>query len=252
MSPAKRFLLILFGVYLAGGVTTIFMFRPPGMSKAYLAKYKAEHDWYIKVIKSDAYKLYVERPHLHTPDERLGADIAFVGEYEARPVFQAEKRRRLIFASLFEVLNVGAVLALVYHFARKPFLNFVDGQIAALRTKLERARQARAAAAERRAEARSKVEGLDDDTARIAREGDDLRERELARIEAATRQGLDQIDRVTDDRKRGEQQKAVLQVKRELVTQSIELLAQRYRAQASAESEAALVDQFIRGLKELK
>lgn len=243
MSPVKRYLLIFFGVYIGGALLANFLWGPPGLSREYEKQYGKEHEHYLEIIKSDAYKLYAQRPELNPLDPAL---VTFVGTYTGREAFKKEEHRQAIYHNFFEFFQVIMVLTLVVHFARKPLLNFLDAQIAEVRTKLERVEQARQDAAQRKQQAEEKARSLPDAKERTARETEALIARERARFEEMARFALETLDKETEDRKQEEQHAAALRVKQELVGQSIDLFVAQYKATVSPEAQAAQTDRFIR------
>jgi len=243
VTPVKRYLLIFFGIYIGVGLIANFLMGPPGFSKAYQQKYKAEHERYLEIVKSDEYKLHAQRPALHPFDPAL---TAFIEEYEGREEFKREKLRQALYHNFFQFFTFIMLVVLAVHFGRKPLLDFLDGQIADLRVKIDRAKQTREAAAQRKQGAQEKMGRLHEEKEETARETEALIAREKAQFEDLTRLTLGHVDRETEDRKREEEHAAAQRVKEELVAQSIDLLVERYKAQASPQVDLAQIDQFIR------
>ena len=246
MSPVKRYLLIFFAVYLGGGLVANILLGPPGYSRAYRAQYKAEHDRYLEIIKTKEYKLWKQRPSLHEIDPALSD---FVAEYESREAFKSEQRRRAAYDNFFEFFIVVMVLHLAVHFGRKPLLDFLDAQVAEVRTKIERAAEARSTAAERKRGAQEKVALLPHEKEQTIHGTQERIVQEEARIEDLTRFTIEQVDRETEDRKREEEHAAIRLLKEELVDAAIERLVQRHKARISPGAEAAQIDQFIRDVE---
>jgi len=277
VTPAKRFLWIFLGVYALAVVVGFVLLGSPNLSRAFLetGTNKTRYDRYIEIVKSDDYKLYRElagsapSPQeqdrcieaavtmVHRPDEEkahelaaaLADNIRFVREFEADPLYRKEARRRDLRALYFDVLNFAAVVAIAWRFGRKPLLAFLDQRIDDVRMRIQRAEEARAAAAQRQAEAARKLDALEADKARIAEQTQQLLEREVAEIREMEREGLAQIEEEIEERKRLELRRAAMELKRELVVKAIGLVADRYRDSATAEERAVLVDEFIRGLE---
>jgi len=246
VTPLKKFFVVFFAVYLILGAAIIVFFGPPGMSDSYLAAYKEDHERYLTIVKRKEYKKYEQRPELVKASPALEADAAFVSEYEANPEFIAEQRRRSVYRHLFEVLNIGAVVYLAVRFGRKPLLHFLDAQIAKLRAGLEQAERERREAAERKQAAIARLDRLEEDKARLEKEIDAYIAKQTAEIEAATEDEFARIEREAEERKRHEEQRVAIAIKRELVAKAIETVAEAYRAHATPEQEAALVEQFVR------
>ena len=245
MTPVKRYLLVFFALYLGGAVLGNVLLGPPGYSKAYMSNYRAEHDHYLEIVKSGAYKIWKERPHLH----ELDADkIGFVNQYEASPEFRAERKRQTQYRLFFSFFTTLAVTVLAVHFGHRPLMAFLDAQIAEVRAKIEHAEQARNDAASRKQAAEAQVAQLPAQRDAIGRETAALAAREQAAIEETTRLTLERIERETEDRKLEEEHAAALRLKEELVDEAIRLFITRYRATVSHEDEEAQVDRFIRDL----
>ena len=263
MSDTKRFLLIFFGVALVVWIGINAVLGPPGLSNAYLygedgeGGLKTEHDHYLNIIKSDPYKLYKQRPHLHDPHaadapEGLAADIEFVEHYEAGEVFQAEEHRRAFYDMLFDFFNAALVVIIVVYFGRKPLLKFLDEQLAELREKMETLAQARQSAEARKREAEDKLDKLSEEEAEIDAATDARLAKEMAELEESNQRSLEIMQRELEDRKRDEGQAAAMLVKEELVNQAIAKLIDDYKANDTAEQQADLIEQFAGDVEKLQ
>lgn len=256
MSPAKRFMLILAAVSLVACIAINVALGPPGLAPKYLDKYKAEHDHYLDIVKSNEYKMYKERPLLHGPDradasDDFGDNIKFVEQYEGRPEFQAEQRRMRLYGLLFDFFNAALLVALVWRFARKPLLNFLDEKIAELREKMGSAAQARQSAEERRLNAERKLGQLPEEERGVTEETEKRLARELAELKEANEHSLAVLWQEMADRKVHEQRAAALLVKQEMVNLAVERVAEEYEARQSPEGQEALIDQFADDLENL-
>ena len=245
MSPIKSFLLKYFAVYIIVGILINIIFGPPDYSKEYKSKYKADHDRYMEIVKSDKYKIWKENPRL----EEQPAGVGFVEEYEANPDFIAEQRRRMLFNTLFDFFKVGMVLYLIIHFGRKPLCKFLDEQIENIKKKLEQGDKARNAAMQRRAEAQKKHDSLEQEKIDLEKERVDTIEEDRREMEELTTKTLAQIDAETKDRQQEEEHKAALLVKKELFTKAIDIIAEQVKENPSTEDNAEMFDQFIAELE---
>lgn len=253
MTPTKRFLLGFFGVAIAGWLAGVFLYGPPGMSAAYLDAFGEEHEHYVEVLKSDVYKLWAERPHLHGPETWsdpheaafLQEAIGFVERYEARPEFHAERERIHRYELFFEFFNPLLVVVLAWRFGRKPLLAFLDGQIAAVRTRIEEAESARAEAKARMDAAARQMASLADERKRLAEETEARIARELADTEAANQASREAMERELEDRKLGERLAAERRLKTELVDAAIAHLTHTIQSQSDPESQRRLVSDFL-------
>jgi len=226
------------------------LFGPPGLSPEYLERNKEEHEQYLETTKSDWYKLHLERPHLHPPeDERQERQIAFVAEYSSRPEFLEESRRAAVFHNFFEFYNVLAVIVIAIRFGKKPLLAFVDQQVGDVRAKMDKARAAREAAENRRGAAQAKADGLEAEKARIAEQAAQVIEEDASDIAEAREHILAQIDEETEERKRLEKRHAAMRLKAELVDQAIEDLTAHLKASPPSGLQASMLEQFARGLE---
>ncbi|MBN2311770.1 MAG: ATP synthase F0 subunit B [Candidatus Hydrogenedentes bacterium] len=248
MSPAKRFLLWYFGVYLVVAVGATVVLGPPGLSGAYMEKYAHEHEHYLEIVKSDAYKLYIERPALHPPDDALAGRLGFVEQYEQRPEFLSEQNRMHVRGLFYEFFNALAVVVMAVRFARGPLLAFLDKRAAEIGARIDQADRAQREAAAQKEDAQAKMARVDEERSRIAEEGQGLASREAEAIAAGTEEQAAQIAEDTEARKRLEARRAAMQLKRDLVGKSIELLEARLKAEASEARENVLVDHFVQGV----
>ena len=250
MSPVKRFLLVFFVVYMAGGIVWSLLFGPPGLSSDYLERYKGDHEQYLEITKSDWYKLYLQRPKLHPPaNVRQERQAAFVDEYAHRPAFVEESKRAALFQSFFEFYNAIAVVIIAVRFGRKPFLAFVDQQVSDLRAKMEKARAAREAASSRCGKARAIIDGLEADKARLDGQTREVVAEDAKAIGEGREHILAQIDEETESRKRLEEHHAAMRLKRELVDRAIAELTDHLKASPSPQRQATMLEQFMRGLE---
>ncbi len=245
MNPTKRFFLIFFGVYLVVAVLWAAFMGPPGMSEEYLDEYKAGHEHYLQVVKSDAYKIHKERPHLHPAEGKLKRDVIFVEKYEALEDFQAEQKRISLFELVFSIVNAGMVVILAVRFGRKPLLGFLDEKIDDIRQKLDRSESARAKAAELRAAAEDNVARLDAQRQKVEEQAGEMIKDEKARLAEGTRLALEQLDEETEARKHAEERRAAMLVKEELVTQSVEQLAKELQTTLTPQDQDGLFDEFL-------
>lgn len=246
----KKFLVGFLLVYLVVSVLLNLTLGPSGMSKDYLKEYKANHDRYLETIKLDAYKRWRQRPELNPPDNGLADRIAFVSEYTARPKYVAEQQRRGTYGLLTDFFNVAMVIFLVFHFARKPVRELVEGMIESVRSTLDRARREREEAAQHKANTQAKLDGLpaqksdlDEQTAQRIKE---MREEDANTVG----QRLSNLNRETEDRCVHEETLARLELRRELVDQAIDVLVQRFRSETAPEEHSVLIDQFVQRMEE--
>lgn len=272
MSPAKRFLLILFGVALAGWIVLVMLFGPSGYSSGYLSgtftfegresTRKVAHDHYLIIIKSLPYKLYSQRPHLHPPEpgpdpEKLMAgiehltdgEVRFVEAYEGQEAFQQEKTRQYWFKFFYRLFNMVLIAALIWRFGKAPMLRWLDAQVAATHDTMDSAARLRAEAEERLQRAEASIENVPAEQKRLEAETQERIARELEALEEANEQSLAIARRETEDRKRKEKLAAALLVKKELVQQSIGQVVGRLREEDSAARQAGWLNQFASELE---
>lgn len=231
MSPAKRFLLITAGVSFVVWLTGNILWGPPDYSPKYLSQYKAEHDRYLTITKSEAYKRYLQRPALIDPAgseafPNLASDLAFVQQYEARPEFQAEQHRRHIYYLYFEIFNAVLLVVIVVYLGKKPFLGFLDGKITELQETIEEAAKAKAEAEEKIAEANAKIKNLDTLRHGIESEVDARIQQEIQTLGQAHQTNKQQHLNEIEDRKKLEEQRASAKVKMELAKLAVQQLAE--------------------------
>ena len=250
MSSVKKFLLGYVAIYMIVAMGFNLTLGPPGMSKEYLEEYKSDHDRYLEITKRDDYKRWKERPKLNLPSERLEASIAFLEEYESRPKFKAEKTRRHRYDILFDVFNMAMVVVLITHFARKPLINLLDGMFAQVKETLDKAKTARDEARQRKSEAQSNVDQLDQVLA--AQEAEVEKRIEDMRRESALSTGLSisALNNETADRKLNEAAMARRELKQELVESAMASLIRDVQENPSSDQEAELINRFVNGLED--
>ena len=251
MSPAKRFFLGLLAVYILLAVLILAGVGPPQLSGAYLEEYQADHDRYLEIIHSPAYKMHVQNPERHPAEGALAEDVAFVEEYEARPEFQSAARQRDVSVFLFECLNAGALLAIAVRFGRKPLLEFLDQQVTDARKRLEWAQENRRKAEERKKKAQKHLDALDQRRREITAHTQTVIHQERDQIRKATEQNLAQIEAETNERVHVEELRTTLRIRRELVEQAVAELRERYAAERSDETLAQLVEDFASRLERM-
>lgn len=254
MSPAKRFLLILFSVAIVGWLLGNVLFGPPGFTDEYRDQYKSDHERYLKITKSEAYHLYKERPHLHGPSSpdappQLADDIAFVREYTSRPAFQAEVARQGRYGLFFDFFNGALVVALAWYFGRKPLLRYLDSQIDLIRRKVDEAARLRAEAEALTREVEAEMARLPEEEQRIAQETEHRLEKEMADLAEANQYSMGLLEREMADRKEQQWLRARQEVQRELVLMSISTLKQQCADANSASFQDALIEDFIENLE---
>ena len=249
MSPVKRFLLIFFGAYFVIAIGATVMFGGPALSADYLEDCGQDHDRYLEIIKSTAYKLHRQNATRHRKEGRLAGEVDFVEEYEGREEFQAETRRIARRDLFYEFFNAFAVVVLVAWLARKPLLGFADQQIERVRARIGKAEGARDSAAKRKAAAQAKVAGIPVDQERIDAQGHEHSAEETRAIQEAAQAQLTQLDKETEERKLVERRRAALLLQRELVERSLAVLEERLVNTESEAREDFLVDEFVKGLE---
>lgn len=252
MSQYKNFLIGYAVVYLVAAISLNVVLGPPGLSGAYLDEYKADHDRYLDITKDDAYKLWAEKPSLNTPEEAFASEIEFVTEYRNRAAFILEDTRRGRYDLAFALFNVTMVLVLVTRFGRKPMLNLIKSMIQDVRDRIGDAEKQRQVGEKRKNEALSKVDGLPDEHSKHEAATDRRIAREAEKVKESTAHGLAMLERETADRKHHEELLAEGEMKRALVDQALKVVAERYEANRSPETESALLDKFAAQLGDRK
>lgn len=252
MKSVRGFILAYLAVYFVVAIGLNMTLGPPGLSSDYLETYKADQDAYLETIKSDPYKLWLERPQLHPPDAALAAQIAFVQEYEAREAFINEGRRRARYALLFDVFNVFMLLVLVWRFARKPVAKLIDDMVNDTRDRIDSAEDARITATQRKETARGKLDSIDEERSRIELESNQQLAREEKRIAESTREALARLDVELGERRAHEELMAIQKMKEQLVDEAIGLLIREHQSGSTPESESLLIDRFATQLEQMK
>ncbi len=247
----KKFLYTMTAVYIIGAVAGIALFKSPGYSKAYLAKYEHEHERHHKIMKNEEYKLYAERPHLYHAGAKLIADAEFVKEYESHPEFQAEQSRRFRYNTYFKVLNSTVFILLLGFVLKKPALGFLDKQIVEIRAGLDNAERARKDASQAKSVAAAKMAKWEETAKGIRKETDALIAQQLRGIHKEFEDAKVQLEKEERDRRLAEELRAARIMKEELVNQSLAALEQRYRTEGTQVLLATNVDSFVRFMERL-
>lgn len=245
MSGQKPFLIAYVVMYFSVAIALNVILGPPGLSSAYLDLYKADHDRYMSIVKSDDYKLWTERPERTTDDAVLNEKIIFASEYEARDEFIAEQRRRGRYETLFDFFNVGMLILLVTRLAAKPLFRLMDSKIADIESEIDEADSLRDRAAVRKHAAESKLANTGHDREALREETVEKIERETAAIKEHTGQSLELLKRETEDRKRQETAKAAYALKAALIDAAIDQVRKDYEATRSSETESRFTHQFV-------
>jgi F0F1-type ATP synthase membrane subunit b/b' len=247
----KKFLYVMAAVYLVAAVVGIALFKSPNHSKAFLDQYGHDLERCEKIVKNDAYKLYAERKHLYNASPELLADAKFVEEFEAKPAFQAEKKRRFHYTMYFKALNSTAFILLIAFAAKKPLLEFLDKQIGEIQSGLENAEQSKRDAVKAKAAAAAKMAQWDETAKQIRKETDALITSQLRAIQQELEDAKAQLEKEEQDRRVAEELRAARIIKEELVTQALDSLDRRYRSEGTQVLLAANVDSFVRFMERL-
>ncbi len=240
----KQFLWTVTALYAAGMLLGVLLFHSPSLSKGYLEKYGAEHERYLKIIKTEAFKAFEERPDLHPPQGHMKEDIEFAEHYAARPEFIAEKHRIFWFEEFMKVLNSAVFILYLAGLVGKPLLNYLDGAIQQIRTSFEEAAQARKAARAKREAAQAKMDAWAGNEARLRQEAEANVARHLAKIQEEEANARALLKKQTEDRKQAELYVAARAIKTELVNEAIKKLEDRYKTELTLEKLSANVDRF--------
>ena len=246
MSPAKRFLIIFAIAYAIPAIGVIVMWGPPGMSGEWLEQGTNEDDYelYLEFYKDSEVKLHLQNPERHPLGEERAADAVVVEAFEKRDDVKHEFHRRHIFELFFEFWNVIAVVVIVVYFAKKPLLGFLDSKIDEVRERIESADTIRTDAEARHAEAKARMDGIEDEVARINEQAEALRETERDNLGEQTEHILEQLEREIEERKELEETRAVTQMRDELIERAFVEVEEQLLAERSPERQAAMLDQF--------
>lgn len=248
MSPeTKKFLITLTVVALAGWIGGNWLLGPPGLSPAYLADKRAEHEHYIEIIKSAEYKRYSQRPHLVDLSENpaLEERVAYVEAYTSAEAFQEEQHRIELYSLFFEFFNAGLVVVLVVRLGRAPLYTFLGEQIDALREKMNQATRLRKSALSRRAAAEEKIANLPEMEMRLHAETERRLERELAEYSEANHYSMGLQERELAERKKAVVHQAEVALKTRLVDGAIANLVAELRDGQSEHQHTVMVDDFL-------
>ncbi len=247
----KKFLYTMAAIYVVCAVVGIALFRSPNLSSAFLATHEEEHKRFEEIVKSNEYKLYIERPHLYKASPELVADAAFAKEFEEKPEFLAEQKRRFRYTMFFKVVNSITFIALVGFAVKKPLLGFLDKQISDIKAGLSNAEQARKDAAKAKSEASAKMTQWDETAKSIHKETDGLIAAQLRDIHKEFEEAKGELEKEKQDRRLAEEFRAARTMKEELVNQALGALEKRYRTEGTHALLAANVDSFERFMEKL-
>jgi len=247
----KKFLYTTVAIYIVAAVVGIALFRSPGYSRQYIAKYAHDMERRHKIMKNEAYKAYIERPKLHPASAKLLADVSFMKEYESRKEFTNEQRRMFRYTIYFRVLNSAVFIVLMGYALKKPVLDFLDKKVAEIRNELSDAERARIEAAQAKSEADGKMERWQQTTEGIKKETDALIARQLQGIHKELEDTKAQLGKEQEDRRLAEERRAVRIIKEDLVNGAAAALEQRYKTEATQARLTASVDSFVRFMERL-
>lgn len=257
MKPeVKKFLKLYFGVAFGVWLVLAVMMGPGDLSCAYRDEYKDDHDRYLRIIKSEVYKRYLQRPKLNEPGmehvpENFAEQIAFVDEYESRDEFRSELRRSTVYTVFFQCFNAFLVIWIAWRLGKEPLLRMIDRQIHAMREKIAAVHNGRDAAAERKHAAKNKIDKAPEDETRIMGEAEERVQREVGELDAAQKRRLQIMENELEDRKQEEVHAALMQIKAELVNQAIDEVLHRYQESDDSDRQAALIDGFTADVEKM-
>ncbi|MCL4217241.1 MAG: hypothetical protein KJ052_09600 [Candidatus Hydrogenedentes bacterium] len=262
MSPAKRFLLIFFIVYIGISFAWYSMYGPAGLTHEYLEAHFDRHEHYFEILHSDHFKEYLELRHLYretpvevyprTDNDSLNNQIAFVEAYEQFPDYVAEQARIAKFHYFFEFFSAAGGILIALRFGRKPLLSFLDSQIALVQGRIERAATEQQGAAAAKSAAQAKVASLAHEKAEIAKQTDDLIKRTEADAQEAMEQLTAQIAQERAMREMAEHQRAAMQIKKELVEAAVRSVREQFKTDATENDHRLLVNDFVQAVDSLQ
>ncbi len=252
MNSVKTFFIVYVLAYLFVSAGINVLLGPPGMSKAYMEQYKAEHDRYIEIGKDPVYRRWSQRPELVEMDDRLAEAATFVETYEALPEFQDEQKRRGGYDIIFDVLNTFMVVVLMVRFGRKPLMGLLDNLREQVRKRLDHMETISREAGDHRKSAQEKMHALPQDQAEIEQQTE-ARIEEMRR-DTALRDGLrlSALNKETEDRKRNEEERAIRALKEALADAAIANVVQEFQQADNNVLQSTLVDRFIGDLADRK
>ncbi len=241
----KQYFYKVTAVYAIGTVIGLLCFGSPSLSKAYLKENEEAHKRYLAIVKSEEFKLHEERPALHPLEGKLKEDAEFVEHYRENEAFEHEENRIWWFVEYFKVLNSVVFICYLAGFVGKPLLNYLDGQIAGIRSSFADAEKARAEAARLKAEAQAKMATWAKTEERIQRESEAAVARHLAKIQQEAEAAKALLAKQTEDRKQAELYTAAKAIKTDLVNSALRELEDRYKNELTIEKLHTNVDRFV-------
>lgn len=231
-------------LYVVGIAIGLALFKSPSFSSEFRSEHGKELDRHFAIAKSAPFKLYEERPQLHPLEGKQLEDAEWVEEFRETEAFLHEEHRIALYVRFFNVLNSVVFVLYLIAMVGKPLIGYLDAQIVAIRQRLDDAAAARADADARKDAAQAQMDGWAGDEAKLQAEADAEIERRLAEIAAGERDATATLERQTEDRKQAELHLLERTIRKELVSEAIARLEERYKAEVSAEELSRSVDQF--------
>jgi F0F1-type ATP synthase membrane subunit b/b' len=231
-------------LYIVGIAVGLAMFKSPSFSAAFRQEHGKELDRYFAIVKSEPFKLYEQRPHLYPLEGKLLEDAEWAEHFREMEAFEHEEHRIALYVRFFNVLNSTVFILYLVALIGKPLTGYLDVQIQAIRQKLGDAAAARAKAGERKTAARARLDAWPQEEAALnAETGAEIAHRveEIATSEAEARATL---ERQVAERKQAELNVLARTIRKELVSEAVARLEERYKAEVSADELSRSVDQF--------
>lgn len=251
MNTTKRFWMGLLVLYSGLLLLGLALLGSPDYSREYRKLFGKEHEHYVEVSESEAFRAYEERPELAPMTETLRNEIEFVKQYRMRPEYRAEERRMAANFIYFRSVNVITLLAAMVFLFKRPALAFLDGQISSIRDHMETGAKLRAEAKDRLAKAQAAKDEWPHKEAWIKAKTEDAINDDVVAINERARLARIQLEQETQDRKRAEVLAAIDRLREELVSKAVVRVAERHKARPSEEDMKDNVEQFIRFMETL-
>jgi len=248
---SKRFFILVTVAYAVGCALGLILFKSPQLSKTYLAGHAAEHERYLKIVKTDAYKAYEERPELHPLSGAAKEDAEFVEEYLSSPELEHEENRIWWFLQYFKVVNSAVFLLYLWGLAGPILLPMLDERVEGVRKRFAEVEQEIADAAKVKADAERKTADWEQVEAAIRKESEDAIAESMAKVKEEDESARKMLDKQLDDRKHAELLATAETIRLELVTAAIDRATEHYRTERLDEKLEINVNSFVKLLERM-
>lgn len=248
---SKRYFIIVAVLYLVGCGLGVVFWKSPSLSSAYMAAHKADHERYLKIIRTEAFKRHEERPQLHPLTGEAFEDAEFVEHYRENPEFEHEENRIARYIEFMKIVNSVAFIALLWGAVGSKLTAVLDERIETVRKRFADVEAAEIQAKKIEEASAQKMAAWPEIESSIRKESEETMAQSLAKIKEEDDSARALLDRQEEERRHAELLAAADTIRVELVTEAIRQAEGHYRAQRGEEKLDVNVDRFINLLERM-